>query len=68
VVLALPVSTGLLSTSCGRLQPRHLRPFHLMAYVAADPGLPAAAVVFTAGVTFALGRWTGRPILSSSSR
>ncbi len=63
-VVVLPVSTGLLS----HLLPDPAVPemygwFRLMAYVRPLLVFLLPAVLFTAGVTFALGRWTGRPIL-----
>jgi len=64
VVLVLPVSTGLLShllPDAG--SPEIYGPFHLIAYVRPTLVFLLPAVVFTAGLTFALGRWTGRPIL-----
>jgi ABC-2 type transport system permease protein len=63
-VLVLPVSTGLLShllPDAGN--PEIYGPFQLMAYVRPTLVFLLPAVVFTAGLTFALGRWTGRPIL-----
>jgi ABC-2 type transport system permease protein len=64
VVAVLPVSTGLLShflPDAG--SPDIYGPFHLIAYVRPTLVFLVPAVVFTAGITFALGRWTGRPIL-----
>ena len=64
VVLVLPLSTGVLThflPDAG--SPDIYGPFHLIAYVRPTLVFLVPAVVFTAGVTFALGRWTGRPIL-----
>jgi ABC-2 type transport system permease protein len=63
-MLVLPLSTGLL----GHLlpdpgSPDLYGPFRLMAYLRPTLVFLVPAVVFTAGVAFALGRWTGRPIL-----
>jgi ABC-2 type transport system permease protein len=63
-VLVLPVSTGLLTHLLPDPgSPEIYGPFHLMAYVQPLLVFLVPAVVFTAGVSFALGRWTGRPIL-----
>ncbi len=63
-VLVLPVSTGLLAhLAPDPGNPEIYGPFHLLAYVRPALVFLLPAVVFTAGVTFALGRWTGRPIL-----
>lgn len=63
-VLVLPVSTGLLSHFLPDPgSPDLYGPFRLMAYVRPLVVFLVPAVVFTAGVAFALGRWTGRPIL-----
>jgi ABC-type transport system involved in multi-copper enzyme maturation permease subunit len=63
-VLVLPVSTGLLTHLLPDPgSPEIYGPFHLMAYVRPALMFLVPAVVFTAGVSFALGRWTGRPIL-----
>ena len=63
-VLVLPVSTGLLAhLAPDPGSPDIYGPFHLMAYVRPALVFLVPAVVFTAGVSFALGRWTGRPIL-----
>ncbi len=63
-VAVLPVSTGLLTHLMPDPgSPEIYGPFHLMAYVRPALVFLVPAVVFTAGVSFALGRWTGRPIL-----
>ncbi|PYQ59931.1 MAG: hypothetical protein DMF53_17955, partial [Acidobacteria bacterium] len=63
-VLVLPLSTGLLTHLLPDPgSPEIYGPFHLMAYVRPLLVFLAPAVVFTAGVSFALGRWTGRAIL-----
>lgn len=63
-VLVLPVSTGILSHFLPDPgSPDLYGPFRLMAYVQPLMVFLVPAVVFTAGVAFALGRWTGRPIL-----
>ncbi|HEY4573451.1 MAG TPA: ABC transporter permease, partial [Thermoanaerobaculia bacterium] len=63
-VLVLPLSTGLLTHLLPDPgSPEIYGPFHLMAYVRPLLVFLVPAVVFTAGVSFALGRWTGRPIL-----
>jgi ABC-2 type transport system permease protein len=64
VVLVLPLSTGVLShflPDAGA--PGIYGPFHLIAYVRPTLVFLVPVVVFTAGIAFALGRWTGRPIL-----
>lgn len=64
VVLVLPLSTGVLThflPDAGA--PEIYGPFHLFAYVRPTLIFLLPAVVFTAGVSFAIGRWTGRPIL-----
>ncbi len=63
-LLVLPVSTALLShllPDAGA--PEIYGPFQLMNYLRPLLVFLLPAVVFTAGVTFAIGRWTGRPIL-----
>ena len=63
-LLVLPVSTGLLAHLApdpGR--PEIYGPFHLTAYLRPALVFLVPVVVFTAGVTLALGRWTGRAIL-----
>jgi ABC-2 type transport system permease protein len=63
-VLVLPVSTGLLSHLLpDPSNPEMYGPFHLINYVRPTLVFLVPAIVFTAGVTFAIGRWTGRPIL-----
>jgi ABC-type transport system involved in multi-copper enzyme maturation permease subunit len=63
-VLVLPVSTGLLThLAPDPGSPDIYGPFHLMAYVRPTLVFLVPAVVFTAGVSLALGRWTGRAIL-----
>ena len=63
-LLVLPVSTGLLTHLLPDPgNPEIYGPFHLMAYLRPTLVFLLPAVVFTAGVTFAIGRWTGRPIL-----
>ena len=63
-VLVLPVSTGILSHFLPDPgTPDLYGPFRLMAYARPLMVFLVPAVVFTAGVAFALGRWTGRPIL-----
>jgi ABC-2 type transport system permease protein len=63
-VLMLPLSTGLLSHLVPDPgSPDIYGPFRLMAYLRPTLVFLVPAVVFTAGVAFALGRWTGRPIL-----
>lgn len=63
-VLVLPVSTGILSHFLPDPgTPDIYGPFRLMAYARPLLVFLVPAVVFTAGVAFALGRWTGRPIL-----
>jgi ABC-2 type transport system permease protein len=63
-VAVLPVSTGLLTHLLPDPgNPEIYGPFHLMSYVRPLLVFLVPAVVFTAGVTFAIGRWTGRPIL-----
>jgi len=63
-MLLLPVSTGLLSHLLPDPgSPDLYGPFRLMAYLRPTLVFLVPAVVFTAGVAFALGRWTGRPIL-----
>jgi ABC-type transport system involved in multi-copper enzyme maturation permease subunit len=63
-LLVLPVSTGLLTHLMPNPgNPEIYGPFHLMAYLRPTLVFLLPAVVFTAGVTFAIGRWTGRPIL-----
>lgn len=63
-LLVLPLSTGIFShflPDSG--SPDIYGPFRLMAYVRPLMVFLVPAVIFTAGVAFALGRWTGRPIL-----
>lgn len=63
-VLVLPVSTGLLShllPDAG--SPEIYGTFNPIAYLRPLLVFLVPAVVFTAGVTFAIGRWTGKPIL-----
>src|SRR5215203_5709468 len=63
-MLVLPLSTGLLSHLLPDPgSPDIYGPFRLMAYLRPTLVFLVPAVVFTAGVAFALGRWTGRPIL-----
>src|SRR5262245_36898901 len=63
-VVVLPVSTGLLSHFLpDPATPEMYGWFRLMAYVRPLLVFLLPAVLFAAGVTFALGRWTGRPIL-----
>jgi ABC-2 type transport system permease protein len=63
-VLVLPVSTGLLTHLMPDPgNPEIYGPFELMNYARPLLVFLVPTVVFTAGVTFALGRWTGRPIL-----
>ncbi len=63
-VAVLPVSTGLLTHLMPDPgNPEIYGPFKLMNYLRPLLVFLVPAVVFTAGVTFALGRWTGRPIL-----
>ncbi len=63
-VLVLPVSTGILSHFLPDPgAPGLYGPFRLMAYARPLLVFLVPAVVFTAGVAFALGRWTNRPIL-----
>ena len=63
-LLVLPVSTGLLSRVLPNPgTPDMYGPFRLMAYLRPTLIFLVPAAVFTAGVAFALGRWTGRPIL-----
>ncbi|MFL6263643.1 MAG: ABC transporter permease [Thermoanaerobaculia bacterium] len=60
----LPVSTGLLTHFAPDPgNPEIYGPFHLLAYLRPALVFLLPVVVFTAGVTLALGRWTGRPIL-----
>ncbi|MFL6195980.1 MAG: ABC transporter permease subunit [Thermoanaerobaculia bacterium] len=63
-VLVLPVSTGILSHFApdpGLLE--GYGPFVLRAYVMPFLVFLLPAMVFTAGAAFAIGRWTGKPIL-----
>lgn len=63
-VLVLPVSTGLLSHLLPDPgTPEMYGPFHLMSYLRPTLVFLLPGIVFTAGVTFAIGRWTGRPIV-----
>jgi ABC-2 type transport system permease protein len=63
-VAVLPVSTGLLThLAPDPGTPEIYGPFHLLAYLRPALVFLLPVVVFTAGVTLALGRWTGRPIL-----
>ncbi|HEV8579357.1 MAG TPA: M1 family aminopeptidase [Thermoanaerobaculia bacterium] len=63
-VAVLPVSTGLLTHLLPDPgNPEIYGPFHLVSYARPLLVFLVPAVVFTAGVTFAIGRWTGRPIL-----
>ncbi|HEX6900776.1 MAG TPA: M1 family aminopeptidase [Thermoanaerobaculia bacterium] len=63
-VAVLPVSTGLLTHLMPDPgNPEIYGPFKLMNYLRPLLVFLVPCVVFTAGVTFALGRWTGRPIL-----
>jgi ABC-2 type transport system permease protein len=63
-VLVLPVSTGLLThLAPDPGNPEVYGPFHFIAYLRPALVFLVPVVVFTAGVTLALGRWTGRPIL-----
>jgi ABC-2 type transport system permease protein len=64
VVLALPVSTGVLTHFLPDPgSPGIYGPFHLVAYARPTLVFLLPAVVFTAGLSFAIGRWTGKPIL-----
>ncbi|HEX9941491.1 MAG TPA: ABC transporter permease, partial [Thermoanaerobaculia bacterium] len=59
-VAVLPVSTGLLTHLLPDPgSPEIYGPFHLMNYARPLLVFLVPAVVFTAGVTFAIGRWTG---------
>ena len=63
-VLVLPASTALLSHLMPDAGfPEIYGPFHPLSYLRPLLVFVVPAVLFTAGVTFALGRWTGRPIL-----
>jgi len=63
-VAVLPLSTGLLThLAPDPGNPEIYGPFHLLAYLRPALVFLVPVVVFTAGVTLALGRWTGRPIL-----
>jgi len=63
-VAVLPLSTGLLThLAPDPGNPEIYGPFHLLAYLRPLLVFLVPAVVFTAGVSLALGRWTGRPIL-----
>ncbi len=63
-LLALPVSTGLFSHFLADPgSPDMYGPFRFLAYARPFLVFLVPGVVFTAGIAFALGRWTGRPIL-----
>src|SRR6185295_7985297 len=63
-VLVLPVSTGLLSHLLPDAGfPEIYGPFHAIGYLRPLLIFLLPAVIFTAGLTFAIGRWTERPIL-----
>ncbi|MEA2604769.1 MAG: type transport system permease protein [Acidobacteriota bacterium] len=60
----MPVATGVFSRLLPDLaHPEFYGPFHLVSYVRPTLVFLVPAVVFTAGAAFALGRFTGRPIV-----
>ncbi|MBW8877427.1 MAG: hypothetical protein JF614_20880 [Acidobacteria bacterium] len=63
-VAVLPVTTGIFSHFLpDPTQPESYGPFHLLSYLRPTLVFLVPAVVFTAGAAFAIGRFTGRPIV-----
>ncbi|HYX24285.1 MAG TPA: hypothetical protein VFC23_09055, partial [Thermoanaerobaculia bacterium] len=63
-VAVLPVTTGIFSHFLpDPSQPESYGPFHLLSYLRPTLVFLLPAVVLTAGAAFAIGRFTGRPIV-----